>query len=101
MRLTERWRATASSFLIIVASSDNSGRVRSVRKWNARPGLPQVRRQTLVPRAAAARADVHAIALQAARERAVALVDCGAHAFALEALRQRQAADAAANDENM
>ena len=43
MRLTERWRAIASSFFTSPASSDRSGRMCSVMKCMARPGLPQVR----------------------------------------------------------
>src|SRR5262249_1728374 len=63
--------------------------------------IEQVRRQALVQRKAAARTDVDAIALQAARERLVALIDRGADSLAPEALREREPADAATDDDDV
>ena len=64
-------------------------------------GIEQVWRQAFVQGAAAGRIDVHAIALQATRGRAVALVERDADAGFLQALRQGEAADAAADDDDM
>ena len=67
----------------------------------ARKRLEQMRRQALVQRPAAGRIDVDAVALNAIRARAVALVDCDADARLLKALRQSEAADAAADHDDM
>ena len=63
--------------------------------------LEQMRRQALVQGAAAGRADMHPIALQAIGQGAVAFIDRGADPGALQALRQGEAADAAADDQDM
>ena len=52
-------------------------------------------------REAPGRIDVHAIALQPARRRLVALIDRDADAGFLQALREREAANAAADDDDM
>ena len=51
-------------------------------------------------REAAGWTDVHPVALQAITRGAVALVDCRTDPGSLQALREREAADAAADDED-
>ena len=52
-------------------------------------------------REAAGWTDVHPVPLQAITQGAVALVDCRTDPGSLQALREREAADAAADDQNM
>jgi len=63
--------------------------------------VEQVRRQALVHRKAAGRADMHAVALQPIVDGAVALVDRGTDPGLLQTLRERQTANAAADDEDV
>jgi len=74
---------------------------RARRAAGAVEDVEQVRRQALVHRKAAGRADMHAVALQPIVDGAVALVDRGTEPGLLQTLRERQTANAAADDEDM
>jgi hypothetical protein len=70
------------------------------RSASAVKDVEQMRRQAFVQGEAAGRTDVHPVTLQAIGQGAVTLVDRGADPGLLEALREREAADAAADDED-
>ncbi len=63
--------------------------------------VEEVRREAGMERAAAGRIDMHPIALQAVRQRAIALVGRDADASLLEPMRKTEAADAATDDDDM
>src|SRR3954454_6924855 len=105
MRLAARWRATGSALSTRSPSNASRTRICSVKNRTAVLGAPQVRskmsnrcgRQAFVQ----GRTDVHPVALQAIGQGAVALKNRGGDPTSFKALREREAADAAADDEDM